>query len=131
MTAFWQAVAAALMGAVLCTLLANRSKEMTALLSLVACCGVLFAAVSFLKPVLALIEELKQISGLDESLLSVLIKATGVGLTAELAATVCTDSGNSALAKAVELLAAGALLWLSVPLMRELLELVGTVVGGI
>ena len=42
----------------------------------------------------------------------------------EIAALVCGDAGNAALSKAVQIATASAVLWLSVPLMEELLVLI-------
>lgn len=130
MNIFWQAVGGALIAVILCSLVSTQSRDISLLLSLAVCCLVLLAAVNFLKPVVELIKQLQEAGKLDSQLLQTIFKAVGIGLIAELASLICADAGNSALGRAVEVLAAAAVLWLSIPLMTSLLELVQEMAGG-
>lgn len=78
-----------------------------------------------------LIETLKDTAQLDSDLFQTILKAVGIGLIGELASLICADSGNAALGKTVEILTAGVILWLSIPLMTALLELVQQMVGSV
>lgn len=129
MGAFLQAVAVALMAVVLCLTLSGHSKDMTILLSLAACCVVLLAAISYLKPVVALVQTLSEACSIDAGYIAVILKAVGIGLIAELASLICSDGGNSALGRAVEMLATAAVLWLAVPLITAVLELIQQMTG--
>lgn len=100
------------------------------LLSLAVCTMVLLVAVNFLKPVVELIKLLQETAGLDHQLLETVLKAVGIGLIAELAGLLCSDAGNAALGRAVEMLATVAVLWLAIPLITQLLELVQKMAGG-
>ena len=131
MTLFWQAVACALIAAVLCTVLSAQGKDMTLLLTLGAAAMVLLAAVRFLEPVVELAQTLRSAGELDPELLQTILKAVGLGLVVELASLICADAGNSALARAVEMVGAAAILWLSIPMMTTLLELVQQMAGGV
>lgn len=131
MTAFLQAAAGVLIAVVLCAVLSRQGKEITLLLSLAVCCMVLLAAAAYLEPVVALIGTLKDAAQLDGDLFGVILKAVGIGLIAELASLICADSGNGALGRAIEILAAAVILWLSVPLMTALLELVQRLAGNL
>lgn len=127
---FWQAVAGVLIGVILCTLLSKSGKDIALLLSLFVCCMALMAAVYFLEPVVELIGTLREAGQLDSEMLRIVLKAVGIGIVGELASLICSDSGNSALGRAVEILAAAAVLWLSIPLISALLELVQEMAGG-
>lgn len=61
-------------------------------------------------------------AGIDSDLLKLLVKALGICLTAQLAANLCRDSGESALASAVELLGRGAILLMALPLAAQLIS---------
>ena len=50
-------------------------------------------------------------------------------MLSELACILCTDAGEGAMGKALGLLSSGAMLWLSLPLLRQLLELIGEVLA--
>lgn len=124
-----QASAAVLLAVVLGLVLAKQGKDWALLLTAAVSCMVLAVAASYLQPVLDFVRELQSLSGLDGQLLTVVLKAVGIGLVAEIAALICQDAGNAALGKGVQILASVAVLWLSLPLMRALLELVQTILG--
>lgn len=131
MTGFFQAIAGVFIAVILGLALSKQGKDITLLLGLCACCMVLWVSASYLEPVLELVGRLRQLSGMDSGHLSIVIKAVGIGLVAEIAALLCGDSGNAALGKTVHILASVAVLWLSVPLFNSLLELLQKIVGEI
>lgn len=131
MNAFWQVVAGVLISVVLGLALSKQGRDITLLMSIAVCCMVMLAAVTYLKPVLDFVNQLQTIGNLDNDLLKIMLKAVGIGLVAEIATLICNDSGNSALGKAVQILASVVVLWLAIPLMGSLLELVQKIVGGV
>lgn len=131
MALFWQTLGGVLIALILWSLLSSRSREGAVLLSLAVCTMVLLAAVNFLKPVVELIHTLADSAQLDTQLLQTLLKAVGIGLIAELAGLLCADSGNGTLGRAIEMVAAAAVLWLCIPLITRLLELVQQMAGGV
>ena len=88
-------------------------------------------AAELLEPVTALVETLEGLGGLDGGSVAILFKAVGVGLITDIAAMVCTDSGNASMAKAVGLLGTAAVLWLSLPLFEALLSLIQEILEGL
>lgn len=131
MTGFWQIFAGILLTVILGVVLSKQNKDLSTLLTLAACCMVLYVAVSYLQPVLDFAETLRELGQLDAGILRILWKAVGITLIAEIATLVCQDAGNGALGKAVQILAAAAVLWLSLPLMEALLDTVQKIVGEI
>ena len=129
METFFVAIAATLMALVLYLVLRDHGKHMTALLSLAAVCAILVAAIQYLKPVTELIRSLSAASRIDPAYIRVILKAVGVGLIGEIAALVCNDGGNTALARGVEMLTTAAVLWLSIPLINAVLELIQQMTG--
>ena len=129
MDTLFQVCAGAVLAVVLMALLRKQGSDLALLLSVAACVLVLLCAVRYLQPVIAFFEKLQSSVGIDPTLMSILLKAVALGLIAEITALICADAGNSALGKAVQILAAVGMLWLSIPLMTRLLELVQQMTG--
>ena len=121
----WAAVV--LIGLILALVLGRQAKEMGLLLTLAVCVLVSIAALGFLEPVTALLEELRRLGDLDGQALSILIKCAGIGILSELSGILCADAGEGAMGKALALLSNAAMLWLSLPLIEELLNMIGEV----
>ena len=129
MELYWKCAAGALVGVVL--MLTLGRKDLGLALSLTVCAMVSLGAMAYLEPVVDLIRRLEELGSLNSELLTILFKAVGLGLITELAAMVCTDSGNASLARALQLLGTAAVLWLSLPLFEALLALIGEILEGL
>ena len=129
MGVFWKAAGGILVGAVLAMTVNRQEKDLGLLLSMAVCCMVSVAAFTFLEPVLDFLKELEQLGNLQSGVLGTLLKITGIGITGELAGMVCQDSGNGSLARGMQLLSTGAMLYLSLPIFRTMLELVQQILG--
>lgn len=124
MEGYFQAAGAVLLTVILGSALKYRDSQLSGLLTLAVCVMVLFIGVSYLQPVLDFLDKLENLGQLDSQQLSLLLKAVGISLVSEIAVMICTDSGNGALGKALQVLTSGAILWLSLPLFTGLLELI-------
>ena len=88
-------------------------------------------ALRYLEPVLDLFDTLREIGGLNNELVQILLKVLGVSLISQISCMICNDAGNSALAKSLQILTAAVILWLSLPLYNGLLELIKEVLEAI
>ena len=131
MDRFLQAAAGIMAAVIMWIILSKQGKEYALLLSLGACCLVLLMMFRFLEPVLDLLKQLQVLGNLQPEWLSVMLKAVGIGLVVEMGALICSDAGNAALGKTLQILGAVAVLWLSIPLMKSLMELLQQILGGI
>lgn len=131
MTAFWQGAAAVLLAVVLGLALGKQGKEASLLLTLAVCCMVGCLAMTYLNPVVDFIQRLQEVAQLDGGMLEILLKAVGIGMIGEISSLICADSGNAALGKALQLLSAAVILWLSIPLLSQLLELLQDILGEV
>lgn len=131
MEVFMKACGGVLITLVLGFAVGKSWKEAGLLLGLCAVCMVTVLSVGYLTPVIDLLRSLQQDSGLDSDLMNALLKISGIGLTAEIAGLICTDAGNAGLGKSISLMGTAVILWLSVPLFTELLDLVRQILGGI
>ena len=131
MDLFLKAAAAVLLAVILYLVVNNRSKELAILLTLTVCSMIVVAAGQFIHPVLVFAENLQSVGRLNSEYLSILLKVVGIGFLAEIAALVCADAGNATLGKVLQILASCVILWLSLPLLNGLIELVQDILGEI
>lgn len=130
MEGYIKAIAAAMITAVLCLILAKQNKDMAILLTIFACVLILTAAAGYMKNLVDFLEQLERLAGIKGEHFEILLKVVGIGLTGEMAAMICADAGNTALGKAVQLLGTVLILCLSLPLFRGLLDLIEGIMGG-
>ena len=131
MGGFWQGISLSLVAAILVIVMGRSSTELSIVLVIGAGCMVVIIALSYLEPIADLLVRLQTISNMDHAALKILLKAVGVGLVTEIAHLICTDSGNAALGKTVQILGSAAMLWLSLPLIEQMLDLIEQIVGNV
>lgn len=124
MDIFLKAAGGVLIALVLYLVLSKQGKDVSLLLTVAVCCMVAAAAVNYLKPVIDFFETLQSIGQLDSGLLRIILRAVGIGLLAEITGLICTDAGNAALGKTLQLLACAVVLWMSVPLFTNIITLI-------
>lgn len=131
MDSFWQWIAGAMLTVVLGIALGKQSKDISLILTIVVCVMVLLAAVSYLQPVVEFVKRLQSIGQLDTEYGQILLKSVGIGLVTEFAVLICNDSGNTALGKSLQIAATVVVLWISLPLMESLMDLIERIMGGV
>lgn len=129
MVLFWKAAAAALITVILGLALGKQSQDISLMLTMAASTMLCVLALTFLEPVLEFLWELEELCGLQEDMLVILLKAAGIGLVTQIAALICTDSGNASLGKTLNILGTGVILYLSLPILRSMLELIRKILG--
>ena len=127
MDIFLKAVAAVLISVVVCLVLAKQGKDFSIVLTLCIGCMIIIAAVSYLKPVFAFVEKLSALGQVNSETLSIILKSVGIALLAEISELVCKDAGNNTLGKTLQILAVSVILWISLPLFNELIDLVESI----
>ena len=131
MELFFKAAALAMVTAVLSLVLSKQEKDFALLLTMAGCALSGLVLMRFLEPVLDFVHRLQTLGDLNADMLHILLKAVGTGLVAEIAGMVCTDAGNAALGKTLQILGSIAVLWLSVPLMTSFMSLLEQILGEI
>lgn len=124
MEQFFRAIGVVLLAVTLILTLRADGKAMGQLLSLAVCCMVLGLGASFLSPIIDFVQTLSSVGDLDQQLVTTLLKVVGISATAEISTLLCDDSGNSALGKVIQLLATAVMLYLSLPMLTALLQLI-------
>ncbi len=131
MDVFFKTIGCAMVALMLCLTLTGIGKDYTLLLATLSCCMVAAVAMAYLDPVIIFFRDLEALIPLEEDLLEILLKAVGISVIGELAVRICVDSGNSALGKSVQLMTSVTILWISLPLLQALLDLVRQILEGI
>lgn len=129
MDLFMKAAAMIMVTVVLTLFLGKWEKDIALLVSIAACCMAATASVSYLEPVMSLLSDLEAIGQLQSGMVGILIKAVGITLTAEIAAAICADAGNNSLAKILQLLGSGTVLYLAIPIFRSVLNVLTEIIG--
>lgn len=131
MNDFIKAVAISLIAVILSLILAKQNKDIAVLLAMAVCALTLIAAMGYFHPIIDFLRNLKTIGRLDAQLFSILLKAVGIGVLSEVAVLICTDTGNGALGKSIQILASGVILWIALPLLNNLLQLIENVLEAV
>ena len=126
-----KACALVLVTTILCLLISKKSTDIASVLTATACCLVIIGAVAYLEPILDLLQQFQQLGNLDSTFLGILLKATGISLLVEVCSLFCSDLGNSALAKTLQISASAVILWLALPLFSELLSILTDIMEGL
>ena len=129
MDIFVKAAAGVLITAVISLILSKNSKDFSVLLIICVCTLVSGAAFYYFNDVIEFLQHLQTVGNLNSDMLSLMLKATGIGVIAEITAMICTDSGNASLGKIIQLLCTAVILWLSISLFQELLDVIQRVIG--
>ena len=117
--------------AVLSLTLGKQEKDLSLILAITASVMAVSAAFRLMEPVFEFLRKLEQLGDLQSGVLGILLKITGVGITAEVSSLILTDSGNTSLAKGVHLISSALIVSLSLPILETLLELIQSVLGGL
>ena len=70
---------------------------------------------------------LSDLGQINDQMLRIIFKTVGVALLAEISELICVDAGNATLGKSLQVLSTAVILWLSVPLLNELIDLIETI----
>lgn len=115
-----------LCSAILSVLLRQHCKEQSMLLGIAACTAVMGSFAAFAAPIIDELREIFTASGISDSYLALIFKAAAICLITQITAELCRDSGESAIASAAELWGRGAVALISLPLVRAVLEQIGS-----
>ena len=114
---------------VVCVILVRQYRpEMAVTVEVAGAIVLLTYILSLLKDSLSFFDYVLTTSGLNSELFVVLLKIIGVGYLTEFSATCCSDCGNSSVASKVLLAGKLTIFVLSIPIIKELFDLVVSVV---
>ena len=115
---------------VFAALLKKNSRELALLLTIAACVLMGILIVRMVEPVLSFLAKLRNLAGVDAELMTPLLKTVGIGLLTQLSASVCTDAGESAIAKLIELCGSILAIYAALPLLEAVIDMIQRMGGG-
>jgi stage III sporulation protein AD len=116
-------VGLAIIAAAFAVLLRQRNPEYAMLIGLGAGVIILIYVIMKAQPVFSELNSLMASSGIKSEYAQILIKALGICFITQLAADVCKDSGETAIASKVELFGKFAILLIALPLFEQVAKL--------
>ncbi|MBQ3405457.1 MAG: stage III sporulation protein AD [Oscillospiraceae bacterium] len=119
-----KAVAIALSGAVLGLVIKKHMPDTALLLSLAVCCAVTGLALELISDIVEFVKELFELTELKSAEGGVVLKTVGIAIAAKLGSSICSEAGQAAAAVSVELAGAAAAVYVALPLMRTVIDMV-------
>ena len=113
----------AVLGLVAVVLLRGMRAEYAAFAGIITGILLLFTVLAQFSSVMDLVEEMTEKTGFS-LYFEVILKAMGLGMLAEVTADICRDNGATAIASKVEFGGKMAILSLSLPILRKLIDLI-------
>ena len=115
--------AAAIVASLVCLLLKRSNPEMCVPLSVAVCVGAMLLSAGLLRPLLELLVRAGEMGGVSAAIFYPVMKSVGIGICTRVAADICKDSGQGAMAGCVELVGAICALYTALPLMEGRLDM--------
>lgn len=112
------------------TLLKKHSGEMALVLTVAACAVMGLLILKLTEPVVSFLTQLRSLAGMDAALMTPLLKTVGIGLLTQLATAVCTDAGESAIARLIELCGGVLAIYVALPLLEAVIDMIQNMSGG-
>lgn len=119
-----KAAAVAMVGAVLAMLLKKDGPVTALLVTAAVTFTVLYMAASFWGDIGDMAEILSESAGVTPAAISAVMKTIGIAIVTKIAADICRDASQSAAASSVELLGSAASLYVSLPFIRTVFEMI-------
>ena len=120
-----RAVILGLVGSALGLVIKKNSPEIGLLLALAVALLVVGLGMELIGAILDFVALLQDAAGLSPALLGPVLKTVGIGILTRLAADICKDAGQQAIASTVELAGTVAALYIALPLMQTVFEMIG------
>lgn len=92
------------------------------LLAIAACTAVMGSFAAFAAPMMEEVRDIFTSAGISESYLALIFKAASICMITQITSELCRDSGEAAIASAAELWGRGAVTFISLPLVKAILE---------
>ncbi|MDR2671608.1 MAG: stage III sporulation AC/AD family protein [Oscillospiraceae bacterium] len=128
MTGLWKIAVIAVLGALAALTVRKSVPELALTLTLTVSAVVLTLASAALTDVMAFLRRMADMAELSSELFLPVIKTVGIALVAKLAADVCRDAGQSAVASATETAGVIIALYLTLPLFSKVVDLVTSLI---
>ncbi len=120
-----KAVIIGVTGGVLTLIIKRTNPELSVLLTLSVCTVIVGMAVKVLFEVLEVLRLVELDADFSSAYAAPILKCVGIGITARLGSDICKDAGQEAVASGVEICGAVCALYVSLPLIKMMLRMIG------
>lgn len=120
-----KAVVIGVTGAVLSLIIKKTNPEISTVLTLAVCMVIVGISMKVFSSVVEVLELVELGSGFSSAFTAPILKCVGIGITARLGSDLCKDSGQEAVASSVEICGAVCALYVSLPLIKTMLRMIG------
>lgn len=120
-----KAVVIGVAGAVLTLIIKKTNPEISTVLTLTVCTVIMGMSMKVYSSVSEVLSLVELGSGFSSAYTAPVIKCVGIGITARLGSDLCKDSGQDAVASSVEICGAICALYVSLPLIKTMLRMIG------
>lgn len=121
---YFRTISITLVGTFVCLILSKNAKDYGLLIGIILCCMIGTLAAWYFKPILELIDKFGQISDHISPWIVILVKSVGLSFIGETVSAICIDAGQAAIAKVMQTTTTLAILWVSIPLIQSLMDLI-------
>ena len=127
---FFQVLVIALVTVIAMLVLKKRVGELALVLAVLSISVLSYFAITMLQPVLDMVSQLEELTGINTAVMAPVFKTALIGILTNVAAGICSDSGENGIARMVEICGTVMALYLSIPLISAVLELLDALLGG-
>lgn len=117
--------------AILAVLLRQHCHEQSMMIALATCAGVLAGLMLFVEPLVAEVSEIFSQAGISDSYISLIFKAAAICFITQITCEICRDSGENAIASVAEMWGRGAVTFMSMPILKALIEKINEIMGQV
>lgn len=118
----------AIFATMLVVILKEEKKEFAVALSVIAGVMLLLFCISKIDPIINMLYELVEKSGINSSFLVIILKVIGIAYLVELGKNICQDAGQSAIATKLEMAGKIIVVSISLPIFTSLISLLAELV---
>ncbi len=120
-----KAVVIGITGTVLMLIIKRTNPEMSTVLALAICALIVGMTMKIFSSVTEVLDLVELESGFSSAYTAPILKCVGIGITARIGSDICKDSKQEAVASAVEICGAVCALYVSLPLIKTMLRMIG------
>ena len=125
----FQLIGIAFVTAVTALLLKSARPELSFAVTVAGCIILLLMSLDLVKDSLSVFHDIAQNTGIDATLIKILLKMIGVGYLVEFSAGLLNDFGQNSLADKLIFAGKIVVLILAVPILESVLSLIGSLIG--
>lgn len=114
--------------AIFAVLLRQYCNEQSLMIALLACVAVVGGLMLFIEPLVFEVHDIFSDAGISDSYISLVFKAAAVCFITQITCEICRDSGENAIASAAEMWGRGAITFMSLPVLKALLERINEII---